>query len=120
MVEPTLTDETVPVVGIALESREFPVVPGGSVEISVTVFNLGSEEGFFELAVRGIPLNWISMPAQVVRLSAGGKIHCASFYPGASPAADPSRALSLEDSCRESKPARSKGRGGGYYPGGCF
>ena len=73
MVEPTLTDETVPVVGIALESREFPVVPGGSVEISVTVFNLGSEEGFFELAVRGVPLNWITMPAQVVRLSAGGK-----------------------------------------------
>jgi hypothetical protein len=79
MADTLIPSESSSVVGIALELREYPVVPGGSVEISVTIMNLGTEEDHFELAVRGVPLSWISVPTPVVRLAAGGKTNLVVF-----------------------------------------
>jgi hypothetical protein len=58
---------------IHLESAEVSVSPGSSVVIPVAVHNHGPEDGFFELVVRGIPSTWISVPAPVIRLAAGGQ-----------------------------------------------
>ncbi|MEJ2737257.1 MAG: NEW3 domain-containing protein [Anaerolineae bacterium] len=56
---------------IHLESAEVSVSPGSSLVIPVALYNHGSEDGFFELAVRGIPSTWVSVPAPVTRLAAG-------------------------------------------------
>lgn len=56
---------------IHLESAEVSVAPGSSLVIPVALHNRGPEDGFFELAVRGIPSTWVSMPAPVIRLAAG-------------------------------------------------
>jgi len=56
---------------IHLESAEVSVAPGSSLVIPVALHNHGPEDGFFELAVRGIPSTWISMPAPTIRLAAG-------------------------------------------------
>jgi hypothetical protein len=54
-----------------IESAEVSVAPGSSLVIPVALHNHSPEDGFFELAVRGIPSTWVSMPAPVVRLAAG-------------------------------------------------
>jgi hypothetical protein len=56
---------------IHLESAEVSAAPGSSVVIPVAIHNHGPEDGFFELAVTGIPSTWLSVPAPVVRLAAG-------------------------------------------------
>ena len=58
-------------VGVQLQERQFSVVPGNRVTIPVTLINQGGEEDHFEISTRGIPLDWVSIPTPVVRLSAG-------------------------------------------------
>jgi hypothetical protein len=58
-------------VTIQIEHLDLTVAPGSSVAVPFAVHNLGPEDGFFELSVRGIPSNWVSVPAPVIRLAAG-------------------------------------------------
>jgi len=56
---------------IQLEHSTLSVVPGGSLTFPILLHNRGAEEDYAELAVRGIPSNWVSMPSPVIRLAAG-------------------------------------------------
>jgi hypothetical protein len=56
---------------IKLEHRTLSVAPGGSLTFPVLLHNSGTKDDFAELVIRGIPSNWVSMPAPVIRLSAG-------------------------------------------------
>lgn len=58
---------------IQIPEKKYSVIPGSQVPIPLTLINQGREEDFFEISVRGIPLEWISLPDPVVRLSAGEK-----------------------------------------------
>jgi uncharacterized membrane protein len=58
-------------VTIQLESADLTVAPGSSVNVTVALHNHSSTDGLFELAVRGIPNNWVSTPAPVIRLAGG-------------------------------------------------
>jgi uncharacterized integral membrane protein len=60
-------------VSVQLQETQYSVVPGNRVTIPVTLMNQGGEEDHFEISARGIPLDWVSIPTPVVRLSAGEK-----------------------------------------------
>ena len=47
-------------VTMRLESADLTVAPGSSVNVPVTLHNLGTTDGFFETSVRGIPGTWSS------------------------------------------------------------
>ena len=46
-------------IGISMENVQFSVVPGGKVNIPVTIVNKGLEEDYFKLSVEGLPTGWI-------------------------------------------------------------
>ncbi len=58
-------------VRLELPERDFSVVPGNRVTIPIVLENQGDTEDYFELSVRGIPLDWVSFPSLVLRLDAG-------------------------------------------------
>ena len=58
-------------VAIRIESEELRVAPGGSLTVLILLHSLSTSDGLFELTVRGIPSNWVSVPSPVVRLAAG-------------------------------------------------
>jgi hypothetical protein len=58
-------------VAIQIESTDLTAAPGSTATVPLLVSNQSSEEGFFEITVRGIPSNWVSVPAPVVRLAGG-------------------------------------------------
>jgi hypothetical protein len=58
-------------IGLLLGATEFPVAPGESVSIPLTLFNQGLEGDVVNLAVEGIPSSWVSASAASVRLSPG-------------------------------------------------
>jgi hypothetical protein len=58
-------------VAIRIESTDLAVAPGSSVTVPVLLHNHSPTDGFFELAVRGIPSNWVTTPPPVVHLAAG-------------------------------------------------
>ncbi|MGD9046705.1 MAG: hypothetical protein PVF77_01510 [Anaerolineae bacterium] len=57
-------------VTIHIESPDLTVAPGSSVTVPLVVHNLSGSDGFFELAVRGIPSTWVTVPSPVIRLAA--------------------------------------------------
>jgi hypothetical protein len=48
-------------VAVHVESTAFSVAPGGSVTVPLLLHNQGAADEFFELSVRGIPSNWMSV-----------------------------------------------------------
>jgi hypothetical protein len=58
-------------VTVRFELADLAVSPGSSVTALLVVDNHDSRDGFFELAVRGIPSTWVSVPSTVIRLAAG-------------------------------------------------
>jgi hypothetical protein len=58
-------------VTIQLESADLTVAPGSSVTVRLFVHNRGPADDVFELTVRGIPSNWLSVPSPAIRLAAG-------------------------------------------------
>jgi uncharacterized membrane protein len=60
-------------VGIFLETKSFSVAPGGSVSITVTLLNTGVEEDYFEIAIMGIPEEWVSIPMHLIDIFPGEK-----------------------------------------------
>lgn len=69
----TRASEGQPRFTLALEQREIPVVPGGSVEVNLTITNPGDREDYFEMRVRGVPQAWITLRQPVIRLGPGGQ-----------------------------------------------
>ena len=57
-------------VAIQVESSNLTVAPGSSVTVPLVLHNLSGSDGFFELAVRGIPSTWVTVPSPVIRLAA--------------------------------------------------
>lgn len=58
-------------VSIELSASDFSVIPGSQVSIPMVLKNQGDQEDYFELSVRGIPLDWVSFPSLVLQLEAG-------------------------------------------------
>lgn len=58
-------------VSIQIESTALTVAPGSSVTVQLFVHNHGPADEVYELTVRGIPSNWLSVPAPAIRLAAG-------------------------------------------------
>lgn len=57
-------------VDIRLESEHHSVAPGGSTDIAIRLHNRGEEQDYFELSVKGLPAQWVALPA-VIPLAAG-------------------------------------------------
>ena len=57
-------------VTIQIEPADLTVAPGSSVTVPLVLHNLSESDSFFELAVRGIPTTWITVPSPVIRLAA--------------------------------------------------
>ncbi len=62
---------------LQLAETQYSVVPENRVTIPIGLVNQGAEEDHFEISVRGIPLDWISIATPVVRLSPGEKTEVA-------------------------------------------
>ena len=58
-------------VKLQLTETKFSVVPENKVTIPVRFVNQGAEEDYFEVSVRGIPLDWVSIETPVVRVKPG-------------------------------------------------
>jgi uncharacterized membrane protein len=58
---------------LQLEETHYSVVPDSRVTILIGLVNQGDEEDHFEVSVRGIPLDWVSIETPVVRLNPGEK-----------------------------------------------
>ncbi len=58
-------------VSIQIDSTDWSVAPGSSVTVRLFVHNQSPADEVFELAVRGIPSNWLSVPSPAIRLAAG-------------------------------------------------
>jgi uncharacterized membrane protein len=57
-------------IAIQIEPADVTVAPGSSVTIPLGLHNLSGNDGFFELAVQGIPSTWVTVPSPVIRLAA--------------------------------------------------
>jgi hypothetical protein len=55
---------------LQIEPADLTVAPGSSVTVPLVVHNLSGSDGFFELAVKGIPSTWVTVPSPVIRLVA--------------------------------------------------
>jgi uncharacterized membrane protein len=62
---------------LQLAETQYSVVPENRVTIPIGLVNQGGEEDHFEISVRGIPLDWISIATPVVRLNPGEKVEVA-------------------------------------------
>ena len=60
-------------VGIYLETKSYSVAPGGSVSIPIILLNTGGEEDYFEVALKGIPEEWVSIPMHLINIFPGEK-----------------------------------------------
>ncbi len=58
---------------LQLVEKNYSVVPDNRVTIPIGLVNQGDEEDHFEVSVRGIPLDWVSVETPVVRLNPGEK-----------------------------------------------
>lgn len=58
---------------IQLPAGQYSVAPGNSLSVPVTLQYVGPAADHFEVTVRGIPLNWVSVSPPVIRLGAGEK-----------------------------------------------
>jgi hypothetical protein len=58
-------------VTIQIEPADLTVAPGSSVTAPLLLHNVSGSDGFFELAVRGIPSTWVTVPSPAIRLAAG-------------------------------------------------
>jgi hypothetical protein len=68
MEEPSVENQQVV---IQLESSSLRVAPGSSYTLPLFLHNQSPADGNFALTVTGIPSNWVSVPAPVIRLGAG-------------------------------------------------
>ena len=60
-------------IALTIASAQYAVVPGGSTAITIVLENQGADEDYYELSVKGIPTNWVSMPSPVTQLPGGEK-----------------------------------------------
>jgi TolB protein len=58
-------------IGLKLAETNFSVVPGSQITIPLGLVNNGDSDDHFEISVRGIPLNWVSIATPVVQLKPG-------------------------------------------------
>ncbi len=57
-------------VDIRLDAEQHSVAPGGSTDISIRLHNQGEEHDYFELSVKGLPAQWVALPA-VIPMASG-------------------------------------------------
>lgn len=58
-------------IGVRLETTQFSVAPGNSVNIATILTNQGSFADSFQIFVDGIPPGWVSTPSPVIYLAPG-------------------------------------------------
>jgi len=73
-------------INLTVKETDVIVPPGGSVTISAVMTNLGSDDDYFELSIKGVPAGWVSMETSVVHLSPG-ELHelALTFQPAEQP-----------------------------------
>ena len=59
---------------VKVTKTDYSVVPGNRISIPLGLVNAGEAEDHFEISVRGIPLDWVSIANPVVRLSPGEEL----------------------------------------------
>ena len=60
-------------IGVMMDSIQFSVAPGNSVDVPILLLNQGLEPDNFRLSVEGIPVNWITTQTPSARLEPGEK-----------------------------------------------
>ena len=58
-------------ISLLLESTQFAVAPGNSIEVVLVLINQGLVEDYLSLTVEGIPAGWITAPSPVNRVGPG-------------------------------------------------
>ena len=58
-------------IGLFLQDSKISVAPGDVGKVSVSITNQGPEDDYFELYIKGIPSEWVSLESPVVHLSPG-------------------------------------------------
>ncbi len=56
---------------LAWQEDHYQISPRNSETIHLTVANLGSEPDFFEISVKGVPIEWVALDKPVIQLGAG-------------------------------------------------
>jgi Tol biopolymer transport system component len=64
-------------INVQLRESQYSVVPENRVTVPVVIVNQGEVEDHFEISLRGIPLDWVSIETPVVRLNPGEKTEVA-------------------------------------------
>jgi len=57
------------------EEDHFQISPGSYQVIQLAITNQGPEQDYFEIAVRGIPSEWVALDTPVVKLESGEKVN---------------------------------------------
>jgi Tol biopolymer transport system component len=56
------------IISVYADSKEYAIVPGSSTTITLIVSNKGTVEDDYEISVKGIPTNWVSIPSPITHL----------------------------------------------------
>ena len=58
-------------ISLSVKNSQISVAPGTSETISIELANQGTEEDYFELVIKGVPSEWVSLENPVIRMSPG-------------------------------------------------
>jgi Tol biopolymer transport system component len=61
-------------IGVYADAREYSIVPGSSTTLTLVLSNKSTVEDDFELSVKGIPTNWVSIPSPITHLAPGEQV----------------------------------------------
>jgi Tol biopolymer transport system component len=67
------TQRNAPKFEARFETNRIVISPGGSLQTTILLKNLGSETDFLELTLMGIPSEWFTLSERVIRLGPGGE-----------------------------------------------
>ncbi len=73
-------------IDLRLKQAYISAAPGVSAAATVVLTNLGSQDDYFEISVKGVPAGWVSMDTSVIHLNAGEvREHEVTFQPSEHP-----------------------------------
>lgn len=58
-------------IGVYADAEENTIAPGSSTTLTLVVSNKSTVDDDYELTVKGIPSNWVSIPSPIIHLAAG-------------------------------------------------
>src|SRR5215211_7736628 len=77
---------------VAIKEEQVTVAPDSRTTIQVGIFNEGPKEEYIDIRVKGVPLEWVTIPTPVLHLAAGeAKLVTLTIQPSAIPDNRPSQ-----------------------------